>query len=144
MKINDLKNQRVTGKGKTKKSKADKTNAFFDLLAGQLEPLEETTKASQTAALTETHDTPTGTRLNGVRLSESSINLLEDFSRALGNLDFKSEDLAPLVEALEGDTMVLLDIKEQLPPDDPLARLIDRVATISYIEAEKFRRGDYK
>ena len=144
MKINDLKNQRVTGKSTTKKSKVDKTNAFFDLLAGQLEPPAETTPAMQTTALTETTGPPAGTRFDGVQLSESSINLLEAFSRALGNLDLKSEDLAPLVKALEEDTTALLDIKEQLPLDDPLARLIDRVTTISYIETEKFRRGDYK
>ena len=144
MKINDLKNQRVSGKNATKKSKTDKTAAFFDLLAGQLAPPEESTPTSLITAPDEAAQMPPGTRLNGIQLSETSIDLLEAFSGALANLDLKSEDLAPLVEALEGDTTALLDIKEQLPQDDPLARLIERVATISYIEAEKFRRGDYK
>ncbi len=142
MRITDLKNQPISGKNKTKKSKAV-DNGFFDLLTEQLAPPAETAPTSATTAPLEASNLPPGTRLNGVRLSESSIDLLDNFSKALANLKLNADDLAPMVEALEGDTTALLDIKEQLPDNDPLAILIDRVITISYIETEKFRRGDY-
>jgi hypothetical protein len=143
MKITDLKNQPVSSKSKAKKSRVE-NSGFFDLLTDQLAEPAEAAQTSEVNAPVETSQLPPGTRLNGVRLSESSIDLLDNFGKALGDLRLKAEDLAPLVEALEGDTTALLDIKEQLPPDDPLALLIDRVTTISYIETEKFRRGDYK
>ncbi len=142
MRISDLKNQRISGKSKTKKSQTI-DNGFFDLLTDQLTPPAETAPTSATTAALAASSLPSGTRLNGVRLSESSIDLLDNFSKALGNLELKADDLAPMVEALEGDTTALLDIKEQLPDGDPLATLIDHVITISYIETEKFRRGDY-
>lgn len=143
MKITSLKNKRIANKDKAKKAQV-KDSSFFDLLAGQLAPSPGSSPVPESRAVSETATLPPGIRLNGVRLSESSIELLAHFGKALGNLDLKAEDLAPLVQALEGDTTALLDIKEQLPPDDPLARLIDRVTTISYITTEKFRRGDYE
>jgi hypothetical protein len=143
MKINGLKNQRIAAKGKSGKEKV-KDSGFFDLLAGELAPPAATVSVPESGVVPETSTLPLGIRLNGVRLSESSIDLLEHFGRALGNLELKADDLAPMVQALEGDTTALLDIREQLPPDDPLARLIDQVTTISYIETEKFRRGDYR
>ena len=69
--------------------------------------------------------------------------MLESFARGLADLDLDADALQPLVEALEDGTTTLLDIREQLPADDPLAVLIDRVTTVSYIETEKYRRGDY-
>ncbi len=49
-----------------------------------------------------------------------------------------------MVEALEEDTGSILGLKEKLPAEDPLAKLLDRVATVSYVEAAKYRRGDYQ
>ncbi len=143
MKITSLKNKRIASRDKTKNGHVN-DSGFFDLLADQLAPSAGSSPVPESRAVLEAAALPPSIRLNGVRLSESSIELLAHFGRALGNLDLKAEDLAPLVQALEGDTTALLDIKEQLPPDDPLARLIDRVTTISYIPTEKFRRGDYK
>jgi len=142
MKITDLKNQRISGKNKTKKSSVP-ARGFFDLLTEQLGPPAEVSTAPEVISTSEASLLAPRTRLDGVKLSESSIDLLEHFGKALGNLQIKAEDITPLLEALEGDTTALLDIKEQLPQNDPLALLIDRVTTISYIEAEKFRRGDY-
>ncbi len=142
MKITDLKNQRISSKNKTKKSPVP-DSGFFDLLTDQLAQPAEVSTAPEVIGTNEASLLAPETRLNGVKLSESSIDLLEHFGKALGNLRLKAEDITPLLEALEGDTTALLDIKEQLPHDDPLALLIDRVTTISYIETEKFRRGDY-
>jgi hypothetical protein len=142
--INPLTGQRIADKRSVDKSKSTPSTAFFDLFADQLQPAVEaqSTVATQEARATEIQ-VPAELRLTGLSVSENTIDLLASFSEALDNLRLTSEDLLPLIEALEGGTTTLLDIKDQLPAHDPLAQLIDRVATISVIEAEKFRRGDY-
>jgi len=128
---------------KTKKKAAD---GFLDLLRDQLTPLEQpepTVPAAPAGAVGDSPAVAAKLRIDGLALSEDAIGLLESFSRALANLDLGADDLQPLVEALENGTTSLLDIQDQLPKDDPLARLIGRVATVSLIETEKYRRGDY-
>lgn len=141
--INPLTGQGVSDTKSTKKTKASQGTSFFDLLTDQLQPAAETEATSTTAAVPTEGQVATELRLTGLSMSENTIDLLESFSQALGNFHLSTSDLLPLIEALEGDTTTLLDIKEQLPKHDPLSQLIDRVATISAIEAEKFRRGDY-
>ena len=141
--INPLTGQRVSDQKSISKTKSSQSTSFFDLLADQLQPTEETQTINQTEAATTESQIPAELRLAGLSISESTIDLLESFGQALGDLHLTANDLLPLIEALEGDTTTLLDIKDQLPKHDPLAQLIDRVATISAIEAEKFRRGDY-
>lgn len=141
--INPLTGQRVSDQKSINKTRSSHSTSFFDLLADQLQPPEETQTIDQTEAPATEGRIPAELRLAGLSVSENTIDLLESFSQALGDLHLTAGDLLPLIEAIEGDTTTLLDIKEQLPPHDPLAQLIDRVATISAIEAEKFRRGDY-
>lgn len=141
--INPLTGQRVSDPKSANKTKSSQGTSFFDLLADQLQPTSETEAAAATAAVPTEGRVSTELRLAGLSMSENTIDLLESFSQALGNLHLSANDLLPLIEALEGDTTTLLDIKEQLPKHDPLSQLIDRVATISAVEAEKFRRGDY-
>lgn len=141
--INPLTGQRVSEQKSTNKAKSASPTSFFDLLTDQLQGPEEAQAPQQTEAPTTEKQVPAELRLAGLSMSENTIDLLESFSQALGELRLSASDLLPLVEALEGDTTTLLDIKEQLPQHDPLAQLIDRVATVSTIEAEKFRRGDY-
>ena len=149
MNINDIAKAGRIEKKSAKKTKKSVAPGFFELLEGQLAPAGETGEAAaaaatgQTAPAKEASSIPARLRIEGLSLSENTINMLESFARALENLDLDEDDLRPLVEALETDTTTLIDIREQLPEDDPLARLIDRVAAVSYIEAEKFRRGDY-
>lgn len=142
--INPLTGQRIPDKKSADKTKGTSSSAFFDLLADQLMP-PESPAATSGAKATEgtTEKIPVELRMTGLSMSENTIHLLDSFSKALGNLGLTTKDLLPLIEALEGDTTTLLDIKEQLPHNDPLAQLIDRVTTISVVEAEKFRRGDY-
>ncbi len=142
--INPLTGQRISDKRSVDKNKSTQSTSFFDLLADQLQPAVESQPTTEAQGLQATEiQIPAELRLAGLSVSENTIDLLESFSEALENLQLTTQDLLPLIEALEGDTTTLLDIKEQLPAHDPLAQLIDRVATISVIEAEKFRRGDY-
>lgn len=142
--INPLTGQRISDKKSAEKTKSTSSSAFFDLLTDQLMPTES---PATTSSARETEQAagqiPVELRLAGLSMSENTIDLLDSFSKALDNLNLAPKDLLPLVEALEGDTTTLLDIKEQLPQNDPLSLLIDRVTTITVIEAEKFRRGDY-
>lgn len=144
MNINPLTGQRITDKKSINKAKSSQATSFFDLLADQLQPPGETTPTAATEAPESEPQVAAELRLAGLSLSENTIDLLESFSEALGNLHLSAHDLLPLIEALEGETTTLLDIKDQLPPQDPLAQLIERVTTITVVEAEKFRRGDYQ
>ncbi len=141
--INPLTGQRVSDQKSINKSKASQITSFFDLLADQLQAPEQALSISQAETIEPESRIPAELRLAGLSMSENTIDLLESFSQALGDLHLTANDLLPLVEALEDDTTTLLDIKEQLPQHDPLAQLIDRVTTITTIEAEKYRRGDY-
>lgn len=142
--INPLTGQRIPDKKAVDKTKSTSSSAFFDLLTDQLLPPETPAAIASANAMEQTGERiPVELRLAGLSMSENAIDLLESYSKALNNLNLTTQDLLPLIEALEGDTTTLLDIKEQLPKNDPLAQLIDRVTTISVIEAEKFRRGDY-
>lgn len=143
MYINPLTGKPISEKKTVGKVKASTSSNFFELLANQLLPSDESQQVQATEAPTLERQIPAELRLAGLSMSENAIDLLESFSEALGNLQLDSKDLLPLIEALEGDTTTLLDIREQLPNQDPLAQLIDRVTTISALEAEKFRRGDY-
>lgn len=142
--INPLTGQRISDKRSVDKNKSTQGTSFFDLFTDQLQPSVESqpTTAAQELQASEMQ-IPAELRLTGLSVSENTIDLLESFSEALENLQLTTQDLLPLIEALEGGTTTLLDIKDQLPAHDPLAQLIDRVATISVIESEKFRRGDY-
>jgi len=142
MKIQGVKGQRIEDRGTVKKAKPGEKSIFSSLLEGQLQPAEQTVSV-QPADFSDNSALPAQLRLDGVFISENAIDLLESFENCLGDTDISLADLTPIIDALEADTTSLLDIKEQLSADDPLAQLIDLVATISIIETEKFRRGDY-
>ena len=86
---------------------------------------------------------PAALKLDGLTLAEDTISTLEKFSAALGNPAFSAQDLEPFAAALEDETAALVSLKNQLPTNNPLAALLERVATASYVEATKLRRGDY-
>lgn len=145
MKINDLKTRKLTARKTAKSSKGLPTSEVgFQALLNGLKSPEEIAASPAVEAPAPASATSPAVRLRGLSLSESSIDLLDSLSRGLADLTLKSDDLTPLVDSLEMDSTALLDIKEQLSKDDPLARLIDRVTAVTYIEVEKFRRGDYR
>ncbi len=86
---------------------------------------------------------PASLRLDGLSLTENTINTLEKFGTALANPAFSAQDLEPFAAALENDTAALISLKNQLPANNPLSSLLERVATASYVETTKLRRGDY-
>jgi hypothetical protein len=125
------------------KSSGSTTGASFqDILAQELTAAKSPAN-TDIAAVSPTAPIPAALRLDGLTLAEDTINTLDKFSAALGNPTFSAQDLAPFASALEDDTAALVSLKNQLPPNNPLSSLLERVATASYIEAAKLRRGDY-
>lgn len=82
-------------------------------------------------------------RMQGVQMTEATIDSLDSFAKALEDVTLNANDLEPFIAALEEENQGLLDIKEQLSGDDPLAKLIEQVVAASYLETAKYRRGDY-
>lgn len=119
-----------------------KGTSFQDILAQELAAAKSpatTTAAVASAAA----PIPAALRLDGLTLTEDTLNTLEKFSAALGNPAFSAQDLEPFAAALEDETAALVSLKNQLPANNPLSALLERVATASYVEAAKLRRGDY-
>ena len=144
MKITNLQGIQNIGQPDQKRSKPISGADFKDLLESELLSVSSSAAAgSATQISSASQDTP-GLRIESLSVAEATINSLESFGSALNNLRLPAEDLEPLVEALEEETGSILDLKEKLPAEDPLAILLDRVATVSYVEAAKYRRGDYQ
>lgn len=117
--------------------------SFQEILAQELTAAKSTPTAPAMAAAAVAAPSPAALKLDGISLAEETINTLEKFSAALGNPSFSAQDLAPFASALEDDTAALVALKNQLPENNSLAPLLERVATASYVEAAKLRRGDY-
>ena len=117
--------------------------SFSSLLAGQIQAPVESKETTAPVSVQNNSLLSAATRTDGIALTEKTIDFLASYAEALENLQLKTEEMAPLIEALEDGTTSLLDIKAQLDADDPLAQLLDRVAAVAYLESEKFRRGDY-
>ncbi|MFQ6759193.1 MAG: hypothetical protein D9V46_09140 [Deltaproteobacteria bacterium] len=119
--------------------------SFQEILAQELTAAKSTptAPAMAAAAAAVAAPSPAALKLDGISLAEETINTLEKFSAALGNPSFSAQDLAPFASALEDDTAALVALKNQLPENNSLAPLLERVATASYVEAAKLRRGDY-
>lgn len=116
---------------------------FKQLLEAQLQSVASAVPATNVASAAALQ-VPPALRLESLALAETTMTSLASFGEALGDLSLSGESLLPFVESLEEETSSLLSLKEQLPADDPLARLLDRVASVSYVETAKFRRGDYQ
>lgn len=125
-----------------KKSAPASGTSFQDILARELTAAKDQA-AVVGAAAAATPSTPAALRLEGLALTEETVSILENFSAALGNPSFSAQDLSPFATALEDESAALLNLKKQLPSENPLAALLERVATASYVEAAKLRRGDY-
>ncbi len=141
MKIQDI-FQSIKSRGPVNATTNNATD-FQQLLAREIATSAAANQAAAAAPVTAASQIPAALRLQGLELSETTINTLDSFSAALGNTALKPEELEPYAAALEEDVAALLSIKNQMPGDDPLAKLLDRVATVSYLETAKFRRGDY-
>ncbi|RJX31431.1 MAG: hypothetical protein C4531_07600 [Desulfurivibrio sp.] len=144
MKITNLQGLQNIGQAEQKRSKPLSGADFKDLLDAELLSGVSSAAAGSATQISSAGQVPIGLRIESLSVAETTINSLESFGSALNDLRLPAEDLEPLVEALEEEAGSILDLKEKLPAGDPLAKLLDRVATVSYVEAAKYRRGDYQ
>jgi hypothetical protein len=143
MKINDLLHgQKITGTSTAKQPQETGAN-FQDMLANRLQSMSETASTTAIQSVGRTESIPASLRIEGLGISDAAIDTLESFSAALGNRAIAAGALEPFAADLEEKTAAILDIREQLPTNDPLGMLLDRVATTAYVESAKYRRGDY-
>ena len=143
MKISDiLQQQSIPGRQQTS-GPAGGTD-FAAVLQSHLRGADSTTPTgdiNQTA--TATGPVPSRLRLESLELSENAIATLDAFSRALGNPALRADELEPYVSVLETKVAAMLDLKSELPEQEPLAKILEEVATVSFLETAKYRRGDY-
>lgn len=125
------------------KSSASATGASFQEILAQELAAAKSPATTALAAASATAPIPAALRLDSLTLAEDTINTLGNFSTALGNPSFSAQDLEPFAAALEDETAALVSLKNQLPENNPLSALLERVATASYVEAAKLKRGDY-
>ena len=142
MKIDDILSGQQAGNKATGKKSTTETN-FKDLLSNQVQPTDANQPTAGSKAAAPISAVSAALRLEGLQLTEKTINTLESFGIALKNASLVAEDLEPFVDALEEETAALLDLQEDLPEEDPLTKLLNRIATVSYLEIAKYRRGDY-
>lgn len=143
MKINQhLTGQPVTPGKETRKASVAGPD-FQHLLRGELRKINTGGPASKNLSIPSGPSVPASVRLESLTISERAMDTLQSFARALENNSLPLNALEPFVSSLEEETLALLSVRSQFPENDPLAQILDRVATITYLEAAKFRRGDY-
>ena len=143
MKINQLSPATYSNKLTTKTANSGTGLDFKQLLDSQMQTSAETAKVTTTAPLAAASAVSPSLRVEGLALTETTINTLEAFGNALGNTNLPTDALKPYLSTLEDNKNAITSLKAQLPGDDPLAKLLDQVAAVTSLEMEKFRRGDY-
>ncbi len=116
---------------------------FQKILEARLGRTSVVTQSTAAAGVTDAASVPASVRLEGLELTETALELLEQFQGALADRNVAAASLEPFASALEEQTSGLLAVREQLPADHPLAGVLERVAAVTYLESAKFRRGDY-
>lgn len=128
---------------KTAASPAAETESFQKLLQSRIEQSVKAREVKAAAPADFIAKASPEQRMEGLTLTETTLATLDSYGQALANLSHSPAELEPFISGLEEETAALLELKQEFPPEDPLAKLLDRVATLSYLESVKYRRGDY-
>ncbi|MCD6390297.1 MAG: hypothetical protein J7L69_12870 [Desulfobulbaceae bacterium] len=141
MKINEITPQ-ITGNAPGKTQQTAETS-FNNLLNAKLGVISASKASSPVSAVSSAAPTDSSLRLESLTVTENAINTLDCYGTALKNPSLSTEDLRPFISAMEEETSAILAIREKISGEDPLAGLLDRVATVTYLETAKYHRGDY-
>jgi hypothetical protein len=79
----------------------------------------------------------------GAQATERTLDLLEQYQEALSDPRVSLKEVYPLVQALSQEVQGMNRWTEQLPPSDPLRKIMGAIEILSNVEIEKFNRGDY-
>ena len=117
----------ASGAKKTKANSGPSGVDFQALFQAQLQGVNSVVAPAEVAAVAERDAVAPELRMAGVQLAEKSIDSLDNFAKALADENLLLADLEPIIKALEEESQGLLDLKEQLPADDKLTDLIEKV-----------------
>ena len=74
---------------------------------------------------------------------EKFLDIMEEYSEKLNNLNFTQKDISPLISKIEAEQRDLSVIAESFEGNNELKGLLDAALTRSTAEVIKFTRGDY-
>lgn len=78
-----------------------------------------------------------------LRQLERTLDQIDRYAAALGDLKAPLKNLAPLADDLDQSADRLSRLTRDLSESDPLKSLSTETAVLATVEAMKFRRGDY-
>lgn len=144
MKIHDINQVNQLSKPYiTDKTGPNQGVSFQELLESHLHGTSKSTGVQSPHEATDVSPVPTSLRLESISLTEKTLQTLEHFENTLKNKSVPADNLEPIISSLEENTAALVAFKNQIDEQDPLANLLNRVATTTYVETVKYRRGDY-
>jgi hypothetical protein len=82
-------------------------------------------------------------RSQGASATEKTLDLLDQYQRAMADPKVSLKEISPLVQSLSQEIKGLTQWAEKLSSSDPLQKIIAEVGILSSVEVEKFNRGDY-
>ncbi len=82
-------------------------------------------------------------QFQGTEATERALDLLERYREALSDSRVSLKEVYSLVRSLRQEVQELDRWSDQLPPSDPLWKMMGEIGILSNVEIEKFNRGDY-
>ena len=79
----------------------------------------------------------------GVMRAERTLELLEDYERALADGRRSLKDVSRTVQALDGEARELAGVLDRMDPKDELFPVLRDVMVTAMVESIKFNRGDF-
>lgn len=91
-----------------------------------------------------TMNPPPDSKVDLIRNSDKILNLLDDYTRELGDPAKTLKDISPLVEVIEKEVSLIQDKSAHIVPNDnELEKIIKDLAVTANVAVYKFHRGDY-
>jgi hypothetical protein len=82
-------------------------------------------------------------RSQGALATEKTLDLLEQYQRAIADPKVSLKEISPLAQSLSQEIKGLTQWAQKLSSSDPLQKIIAEVGIVSSVEVEKFNRGDH-
>ena len=82
-------------------------------------------------------------RSQGALATEKTLDLLEQYQRAMADPKVSLKEISPLAQSLSEEIKGLAQWVPKLSSSDPLQKIISEIGIVSSVELEKFNRGDY-
>jgi hypothetical protein len=91
-----------------------------------------------------TMNTPLDGKADLIKNGDKILNLLDDYTRELGDPGKTLKDIGPLVKIIEKEVSIIQDKSAHIVPNDnELEKIIKDLAVTANVAVYKFHRGDY-